>query len=50
LADDNPQNLAVARELGWLTIAVGREAADAGDLAIPRLHDLGRALRRAGWL
>lgn len=50
LADDNPRNLAVARELGWLAVAVGVEAAHAGDLSIPRLHDIGRALRGAGWL
>ncbi|MCX7598735.1 MAG: pyrimidine 5'-nucleotidase [Armatimonadetes bacterium] len=50
LADDNPQNLMVARRLGWLAVAVGTDAAEAGDLVIPRLHDLGRALRRAGWL
>lgn len=50
LADDNPQNLRVARELGWLAVAVGPEAVSAGDLAIQRLHDLGPALRSAGWL
>lgn len=50
LADDNPQNLLVARQIGWLAVAVGPQAAEAGDLVIPRLHDLGHALRRAGWL
>ena len=54
LVDDNPPNLAAARELGMLAIAVGPEAAAAGDfaqeghLALTDIHDLGPELRRRG--
>lgn len=50
LADDNPGNLRVARELGWFAVAVGEEAAGAGDAEIATLHDLAGALEAAGRL
>jgi putative hydrolase of the HAD superfamily len=50
VVDDNPPNLLAARQLGMTAVAVGPDAAEAGDIAIPGVHGLGPALRRHGLL
>ena len=50
LVDDNPPNLAVAREMGILAIAVGPDPAAVGDLHLATIHALAPELRRRGLL